>query len=92
MCSQKNTFYATDIFLPGNLTFRAKEILTEPNYLTVQLKEQQHILLTPEFLQYINHRCDPNVSFNITKRVLRCLSQIEVEEEKTFFYTRTISF
>lgn len=79
---------ATVSFAPGDIisTFRAKERLTEPNYLTVQLNEQEHIMLAPEFLQYINHSCNPNVFFDTTDRVVTCLSQIEVGEEMTFFY------
>ncbi|MEG4836978.1 SET domain-containing protein-lysine N-methyltransferase [Microcoleus sp. B9-D4] len=82
---------ATVSFAPGDIIsiFRAKERLTEPNYLTVQLNEQEHIMLAPEFLQYINHSCNPNVFFDTTHRVLRCLSQIEVGEEMTFFYPST---
>lgn len=82
---------ATVCFAPGDIvsTFGAKEILTEPNYLTVQVNEQEHIMLAPEFLQYINHSCNPNVFFDITDRVVTCLRKIEVGEEMTFFYPST---
>ncbi|MBD2775658.1 SET domain-containing protein-lysine N-methyltransferase [Iningainema sp. BLCCT55] len=70
-------------------TFQSKEILNEPNYLSVQLNDQQHIMLAPEFLQYINHSCNPNVFFDTTDLVLRCLRRIEVGEEMTFFYPST---
>ena len=33
-------------------------------YLTVQTGADRHITLMPEFLQYINHSCGPNVFFN----------------------------
>jgi hypothetical protein len=82
---------ASVTFAPGDIisAFRAKETLTEPNYLTVQLNEQEHIMLAPEFLQYINHSCNPNVFFDTTDRVLRCLTKIELGEEITFFYPST---
>ena len=41
--------------------FSAGTISTNPTYLTVQTGENIHITLEPEFLQYINHSCDPNV-------------------------------
>ena len=48
---------------PGEIIskFSFKEVLENPNYLTVQISDRQHIILDPEFLQYINHSCDPNV-------------------------------
>jgi len=87
----EKSLHATLTFKPDDIiaSFGSKEILTEPNYLTVQLNEQEHILLTPEFLQYINHSCNPNVLFDTTNMVVTCLSQIEVGEEITFFYPST---
>ncbi len=46
-------------------------------------------MLAPEFLQYTNHSCNPNVFFDTTDFVLRCLTKIEVGEEMTFFYPST---
>ena len=92
-CPQTNekALHATVTLMPGDLisTFGAKETLTAPNYLTVQLNEQEHILLAPEFLQYINHSCEPNVFFDTTNMVVTCLREIEVGEEMTFFYPST---
>ncbi len=87
----EKSLHATANFIPSDIisNFQAKEILTEPNYLTVQLNDQEHILLTPEFLQYINHSCAPNVFFNTTKKVVTCLKKISVGEEMTFFYPST---
>ncbi|MBR8839241.1 MAG: SET domain-containing protein [Stigonema ocellatum SAG 48.90 = DSM 106950] len=87
----EKSLHATVNFIPGDIisNLKAKEILTYPNYLTVQLNEQEHILFTSEFLHYINHSCDPNVFFDTTKRVLTCLRKIEVGEEMTFFYPST---
>ncbi|MBO3457732.1 SET domain-containing protein-lysine N-methyltransferase [Aetokthonos hydrillicola Thurmond2011] len=77
--------------MPGEevSTFKAKETLTKPNYLSVQLNEHEHIMLAPEYLQYINHSCEPNVFFDTINLVIRCLRKIEVGEEITFFYPST---
>ncbi|NEP44884.1 MAG: SET domain-containing protein [Okeania sp. SIO2G4] len=69
--------------------FSHKEILDRPNYLTVQISDRQHIMLDPEFLQYINHSCNPNVFFDTQKRVVIALRNIEIGEEFTFFYPST---
>jgi hypothetical protein len=66
--------------------FSAKIISTKPTYLTVQIGIDEHITLQPEFLQYINHSCDPNVFFDTTNYELIALKNIEVGEEFTFFY------
>jgi len=70
-------------------TFSARECLTQPTYLTVQIDRHQHIHLAPEFLQYINHSCEPNVYFDVSKREVQCLRDIEPGEELTFFYPST---
>jgi hypothetical protein len=69
--------------------FSARERLTQPTYLTVQIDHHQHIHLAPVFLQYINHSCEPNVYFDVSKHKVRCLRDIEAGEELTFFYPST---
>jgi hypothetical protein len=69
--------------------FWAGTIAAEPTYLTVQVDEGKHITLQPEFLQYINHSCAPNVFFNTTTMQLVALKEISVDEEMTFFYPST---
>lgn len=85
------SLHASVNFLPGDIiiSFAGKNILTEPNYLTVQISEQEHIMLAPEFLQYINHSCRPNVVFNTRHMLVICVSPIEVGEEFSFFYPST---
>jgi hypothetical protein len=87
----QKSLHAIVDFMPGDTisAFTGKEVLNQPNYLTVQLNEQEHIMLAPEFLQYINHSCKPNVFFDTTKMVVTCLHPIEVGEELTFFYPST---
>ncbi|MGK7904081.1 MAG: SET domain-containing protein-lysine N-methyltransferase [Hormoscilla sp.] len=46
-------------------------------------------MLDPDFLQYINHSCAPNVFFDTSDLFLRALSKIEIGEELTFFYPST---
>ena len=50
---------------------------------------RQHIMLDPEFLQYINHSCDPNVFFDTENKKVIALKNIEKGEELTFFYPST---
>jgi hypothetical protein len=57
--------------------------------LTVQIDIGKHITLQPEFLQYINHSCEPNVFFDTTTMHLVALKKILQQEEMTFFYPST---
>ncbi|RXK62212.1 SET domain-containing protein-lysine N-methyltransferase [Lacibacter luteus] len=70
-------------------TFGAKEIHAAPSRFTVQVNETQHIILQPEFLQYINHSCNPNAFFNTTTMELIALRAIVPGDEFTFFYPST---
>ena len=69
--------------------FGADEILSTPNYLTLQIGHDKHILLNPPYLQYINHSCEPNCFFDTEKMCLRALKKIETGQELTFFYPST---
>jgi hypothetical protein len=75
--------------------FAAKEVIADffwdmihlkPSYLTVQIGENEHILLRPEYLECINHSCDPNCFFDTTRKQLICLKPIQAGEEFGFFY------
>ena len=70
-------------------TFEAAETLTVANKFTVQVNDDVHITLSPEFLQYINHSCDPNIFFDTSKMELSCLTNISAGDELTFFYPST---
>jgi hypothetical protein len=76
-------------------TFHKDEVISEfgwdivydsPNYLTVQIDENKHIILQPSFLECINHSCAPNAFFDTTKKALICIKPIDIGEEITFFY------
>lgn len=66
-----------------------ENILPTPTRYTVQIEEKQHLKLKPEYLQYINHSCQPNVFFDLKKMEIISLRQIEKGEEITFFYPST---
>lgn len=69
--------------------FTARETLSEPSFLTIQTGIGKHILLQPEYLQYTNHSCEPNVFFDTTKMELITLRDISEGEELCFFYPST---
>jgi SET domain len=69
--------------------FSSAALLKEPTYLTVQIGLAEHIHLQPEFLQYINHSCEPNVLFNTDTMQLEALQNIRVGDELRFFYPAT---
>ena len=69
--------------------FSAKQVYSQPNYLTVQITEEEHIELFPEYLECINHSCDPNCFFDTTRMELIAIKPIEEGDELTFFYPST---
>jgi hypothetical protein len=89
--NEQNALFALRSYQPGDVIadFSAGTISAEPTYLTVQVGVGKHITLQPEFLQYINHSCDPNVFFNTTTMQLVALKPLRVAEEMTFFYPST---
>ncbi len=89
--NDQNALFVLRSYQPGELIsdFSAGTIGTEPTYLTVQVDVDKHITLQPEFLQYINHSCDPNVFFDTTNMQLIALKELQPEEELTFFYPST---
>lgn len=87
----QNALFALQQFNPGDVIsdFSAGTISAEPTYLTVQVGLGKHITLQPEFLQYINHSCAPNVFFDTTSMKLMALKEIGINEELVFFYPST---
>jgi hypothetical protein len=55
----QKALHAAKQFYPGEVIcqFSAGSISAIPTYLTVQVADDKHITLMPEFLQYINHSC-----------------------------------
>ena len=72
--NQQHGLFANASFKNGDVivAFNASKIVDTPNYLTVQVSEHKHIHLFPEYLQYVNHCCEPNVFFNTTTMQLEC--------------------
>lgn len=91
LSNEQNALFALRTYQAGEVIadFSAGTISPEPTYLTVQVDIGKHITLQPEFLQYINHSCEPNVFFNTTTMQLVALKFLQSEEEMTFFYPST---
>lgn len=91
IASGAKAFFAIQNFIIGEVIthFEAAAILNHPTYLTVQTGEKEHIHLKPEYLQYINHSCNPNVLFNTDTMQLECLQNIKAGDELCFFYPAT---
>ena len=89
--NRQNALFAIRAFQAGETIsdFNAGTISSEPSYLTVQVGPSRHITLQPEFLQYINHSCGPNVFFDTTRMALIALKTIMPNEELVFFYPST---
>jgi len=89
--TKQNGLFATETFCNGDniIHFGSSKIVTTPNYLTVQIGEDKHIHLSPEYLQYTNHSCEPNVLFNTSTMELECLTDVAIGDEFTFFYPAT---
>ena len=71
------------------IEFSARSVQPTPSYLTVQLDDKEHIELFPDFLECINHSCEPNCFFDTTSMQLVALKDISEGEELTFFYPST---
>lgn len=91
LSNEQNALFALRSFHPGEMIaeFWAGTIAAEPTYLTVQVDIGKHITLQPEFLQYINHSCEPNVFFDTSLMKVVALKEIREGDEMTFFYPST---
>ena len=89
--TQQQSLIASISIMPGEAICKFHAGITQSyaTYLTVQTSVDKHITLMPEFLQYINHSCEPNVFFNTTTMELVCLKALQPGDELTFFYPST---
>ena len=71
------------------INFGSSTMLDTPTYLTVQIGINQHILMSPEYLQFTNHSCNPNLLYNTATMELECLRDISIGDEFAFFYPAT---
>ncbi|MBN1532558.1 MAG: SET domain-containing protein-lysine N-methyltransferase [Spirochaetes bacterium] len=78
-------------FAPGDRldNFGARLKLQQPSYLSVQISADDHILLKPEYLQYMNHSCQPNALLDTREMEVRAITAIRPGDEITFFYPST---
>lgn len=63
-----------------------KSVHAKPSYLTVQVSDHEHIELLPEYLECVNHSCDPNCFFDTTHKQFIAIKPIKTGDELTFFY------
>ena len=87
----QKALFANRPFQAGDLlcSFSDQGVFAKPERLTLQTGINQHIFLTPEFLQYTNHSCAPNIFFDTTARQVICLNDIQEGAEIVFFYPAT---
>jgi hypothetical protein len=85
------SLHARRAFAPGDVLERiaARKTLREPAVHSVQLNESEHILLEPQFLEYTNHSCSPNVVFDLDEMVVRAIERILPGDEIVYFYPST---
>ncbi|HWA36095.1 MAG TPA: SET domain-containing protein-lysine N-methyltransferase [Cyclobacteriaceae bacterium] len=80
--------YARRSFKPGDVIseFSARKTFSKPTYLTVQISDTAHIELFPDYLECVNHSCDPNSFFDTSTLQFIALKQIDEGDEFFFFY------
>jgi hypothetical protein len=85
------SLHAQADFQPGEtlVRFSPRVILTGPAVHSVQINESDHILLDPEFLEYTNHSCSPNVVFDVSNMVVTAVQPISTGDEIVYFYPST---
>lgn len=86
-----HSLHAAAAFAEGDviICFSAKETQNFATYLTVQTGIDRHITLQPEFLQFVNHSCNPNVFFDTSSMEFIALKDIQPGEQLCFFYPST---
>ena len=86
-----HSLHASKDYKAGDLIvhFSAGSLQNVASYLTVQTGIDQHITLQPDFLQFVNHSCKPNVFFDTSLMQFICLADIRVKEQLCFFYPST---
>jgi hypothetical protein len=61
-----------------------EEVQTHRTWRTLQIGENRH--LWNEFLNFVDHSCEPNALLDVDKLALVAIRPIEKEEPITFFY------
>jgi hypothetical protein len=86
--SGNRSLFSRRDFAAGDIIseFGWRAMYSAPTYLTVQLSDTEHGELFPEYLECINHSCDPNCFFDTSTFQLVALKPIMDGEELGFFY------
>lgn len=89
--SKHHSLFAVEPFEKGQVItpFYAGSVQPFATYLTVQTGIDRHITLKPDFLQFVNHSCDPNVFFDTKAMEFIALNKTNAGEELCFFYPST---
>jgi SET domain len=89
--NKQNSLHSAKLFKQGDVISKFSAGITQDyaTYLTVQIAVDKHIILQPEFLQYINHSCSPTVFFDTATMQLIALQDLNEGDEFTFFYPST---
>lgn len=89
--SEQQGLFSHKAFSTGSVLcrFSAAARFTQPNRLTIQTAETEHIHLLPACLSFTNHSCTPTVFFNMQSFELEALQAIQPGDELTFFYPST---
>jgi hypothetical protein len=70
-------------------SFAALDRVPRPTRHSLQVGEEQHALLAPRCLRYINHSCDPNSFLDVKGHQLVTLCPVAPGAELTVFYPAT---
>jgi len=71
------------------IRFQTEEKQVKPDVYSVQVGENHHVLLRPEFLRLTNHSCDPNIIMDVENLSMVALRDIQPGEGLAFFYPST---
>jgi hypothetical protein len=83
--------YSCAAFKPGDVLagFDIAEILPEPTRHSIQYSATKHVLVNPDFLQFTNHSCDPNIAVHTKEKYIRAIRPIKPGDEIVYFYPST---
>ncbi len=71
------------------VSFAESPRVSEASYLTVQIDRHTHILPRPEYLECVNHSCEPNVAFDVAQMALVAVRPLGAGDELVYFYPST---
>ena len=85
------SIYAAQDLAAGTvlINFGYEAEMTTPTRHSLQVGENHHISLSPAYLKYLNHSCEPNIFVDTNRKALISTKKIAAGEELTFFYPST---